>query len=906
MLALSIVLLALPAAAAEEGPVRPVITEPCPWLSGANASGAPAVVASPDPNVGMTWGAATNATRVQVYNATHFERWTSAPAGAFTVSRGAATSGVTVAVHGIGSVMIDFGAEHAGWVEFASADPAVAEVAAAGRLRASISEYNEPYDGKTKPVVAYAGGVFRLEPNPELYEGVRFVWIFVDPNPASTKGTFEPFTLTDLRLVSRVKPVNYAGQFASSDPVLTSAWYTGAYGSRLNMEDNAFNSILMERGDRVSIQGDGHPAMAAALVAFGGDETYRLVKTMLNQTDSGSVHGHKVVDQSIMPYPIFWGMSVNDYYWATGDTAGFLALAPDVGSIIDKAVTSFLQDGLDIGWFGWDDRVGNGFCGSCNQEAQLAFAALVIRACHDFSASLRHAGDTANATRYNATASDLTGRLRARPAAAGTKFYDDYGIHAGAMLINARVTTPDESLALFHRTFSNPATMCSWSNFNQYWNLQAAGNVGLRDHAAAIVRLCWGPQTVSWDGDGSRWGKGCFWEVSSPEWTRFLGEGDLAPGRPSYCHPWASGVTHWLSSSYAGIVPLAPGYKAFAVIPHLSSRDWRVAASLQGAEGAIELTALREEAPSVHRVRVRVSVSAPQGTAGLIGLRLEEEISGCGLDTGSLVLNGEALAAERLLRYDENHMGHIHPGLGERFLFAATHSDVVETIAIADYVCDPGVLGATAKESPRCTGLGHCPPFAPAHYPATSSVMRHSGGDWKGAFGSDGYMLFGFDDNGTDVAVLPRYVVNIGRGVRSISSFVGRDANNASFLEDPRHPGERALGVITNGGERRWLGHRGTHLDINVTAAAGTYNVTLYSVANVKPVGATTWSGTRQAVRVLDLKTMAVIAVEQRLDITEQGTYWTLTCNRSVRLRVMPLDGDPGFSAVFFDSLEKQ
>ena len=138
-------------------------------------------------------------------------------------------------------------------------------MAAAGRLRASISEYNEPYDGKTKPVVAYAGGVFRLEPNPELYEGVRFVWIFVDPNPASTKGTFEPFTLTDLRLVSRVKPVNYAGQFASSDPVLTSAWYTGAYGSRLNMEDNAFNSILMERGDRVSIQGDGHPAMAAAL-----------------------------------------------------------------------------------------------------------------------------------------------------------------------------------------------------------------------------------------------------------------------------------------------------------------------------------------------------------------------------------------------------------------------------------------------------------------------------------------------------------------------------------------------------------------------------------------------------------------------------------------------------------------
>jgi hypothetical protein len=114
-------------------------------------------------------------------------------------------------------------------------------------------------------------------------------------------------------------------------------------------------------------------------------------------------------------------------YWATGDTTGFLALAPDVSSILDKAVASFLKDGLHVGWFGWDDRVGNGFCGACNQEVQLAFAALVIRACRDFSVSLRHAGDATNATRYNSTASELSRRLRTRPAATGEEFYDDYG-----------------------------------------------------------------------------------------------------------------------------------------------------------------------------------------------------------------------------------------------------------------------------------------------------------------------------------------------------------------------------------------------------------------------------------------------------------------------------------------------
>ena len=137
-------------------------------------------------------------------------------------------------------------------------------------------------------------------------------------------------------------------------------------------------------------------------------------------------------------------------------------------------------------------------------------------------------------------------------------------------------------------------------------------------------------------------------------------------------------------------------------------------------------------------------------------------------------------------------------------MFAKTLATAAETVAVAVYSCSPEALGMTAE---KCTGLGHCPPFAPAHYPATSTVVAgKSGGDWKGAFGADGYVLFGFD-NGTDVVVLPEYVVSIGRGERSKSSFVGRDAGNASFLENPKG-GARALGVIANGGERRWVSHR--------------------------------------------------------------------------------------------------
>jgi len=36
--------------------------------------------------------------------------------------------------------------------------------------------------------------------------------------------------------------------------------------------------------------------------------------------------------------------------------------------IIDNAVEKFLQPGLNVAFFGWDDRIANGFCGSCNLE----------------------------------------------------------------------------------------------------------------------------------------------------------------------------------------------------------------------------------------------------------------------------------------------------------------------------------------------------------------------------------------------------------------------------------------------------------------------------------------------------------------------------------------------------------
>jgi hypothetical protein len=154
-------------------------------------------------------------------------------------------------------------------------------------------------------------------------------------------------------------------------------------------------------------------------------------------------------------------------------------LAPDMGRIIDNAVDKFMQPGLAVQFVGWDDRIANGFCGSCNLEVQLVFSALTIRACDDFATSLAKAGDAANATKYKATAARLAKLLRTRPSIAPGDWMADYGVHASSYLINAKiVATPTEEQALFKRVLTNSRTICSWSPFNQYWILQALGNIG--------------------------------------------------------------------------------------------------------------------------------------------------------------------------------------------------------------------------------------------------------------------------------------------------------------------------------------------------------------------------------------------------------------------------------------------
>jgi alpha-L-rhamnosidase len=877
--------------------------EPFPYLKDYCADCLPEVDASPDPLVRYSWDDSVNASQLQIYRIHQPTSYKVLPRNAISENdlqvffreksvEPPATVSTSLKIYQNCTIVLDWGVERAAWFELQmKAPPSTATILA------SLSEFNEPYPGKTKELTRYGELTYRLETNDELYEGIRFTFLHIsfigdDDNKSdvtSNKHHDESLSpsveILDVSLVAKIKPIAYTGSFQSSNDELTQAWYTGAYGVRLNMEANGFNSVLVERGDRVAIQGDGHPTMDTALVAFASPAILDMVKTVLQETDSSH---QNVVDDSIMAYPLYWCISAMDYYWASGDQDFFVeGLTPDIQILLDKRIDDYLHPDLDITWFGWDDRVGNGWCyhenDKCNREAHLAFAALAIRVCNDFTRALRASNQDELARYYYEQSAKLSQQLRQVP-----EYPFEFGVHAAANVLNAVGTaTANETDYWMATTLNNPITICSFSQFNQYWILQAFGNVGNVDameRALESIKMCWGPMV--------KLGKGCFWEMSSPEWVRFLKDGDQAPHLPSYCHPWASGVTPWLSHVLGGLVPVTPGYKLFAALPYVSATHTFVSTNMPTAHGTIAVIAtLRED------LSLELSVSSI--VLGIVGLRssvLGFDGSLHSISQDSILVNGQP--ANTISQQQAKHLLRGKVGDEGAFVFVRV-SGGGTSLVTASYGNVQSFSELTKQESRH---LSTNAAFPVPKYPATTSMDRESQGNGLNIYGKDGFALFSCDGSGGDVLQLPSYVTNltvIRHGfpgyVEVQREFVGYSDTNPVYLplsgRRGRSRAQRGLGRIN-------LNDMGAG-DINCVLVdvqisdPRPYTLSVYSVAESEH--------NKHAIRVMDGYTLNLIAPTPLIDDYVDGVWWTVHYNSSIRLKFLDMKGIY-LSAVAFSS----
>jgi hypothetical protein len=711
-----------------------LINEPYSALHGGNFTKT-VLPESPDPLAGYRWSNPQAADGLQTYLLGPVAVSANKPES-FSNLDSLTNGPCQVLVNGTGSLRFDFGVESAAWLEFDSPD-------FSGSVEMSISEYNEPAivntgaenPVKTKVPVKH-GQTYRLELNRALYEGVRFGWIHV-------RAFDQPWHITAVRLVCQTKPANYEGSFDCSDPQLTRIWYTGAYGVKLNLLQDYFGAILMERSDRQSWTGDAHPSQAAALVAFGNRD---FVKANLDRTATG--------DNGIESYSLYWILSLLDYYRYSGDAAALRQYAAIAQAKLEHGNQIYADP--PISFYGWDERLGAGFEDPNSvPETKDAYRMLFIRACREFAQGLNTIGETNLAESFQKIAGQRIAELRAEG-----HWLDRFGLHAAADAVNAGFTTPAEQARLFDREFADRATRLSFSPFNEYFVIQALARMDRYDQALASIRDDWGGQI--------EYGGTSFFEAFWPAWATVLGHNDpvsnCQSGFTSLCHPWGAGVTKWLTEETLGIKPVTPGFTTYDVFPHLGRTLTSVSGSVPTPNGNISA--------AFDVARGRASLTAPAGTVGRLGIPLVEK------NITSIRINGRLAWA--------NGAFHSIPGVGG----ADTNCDFIIFNDI-----QPGtyeIKVAYAGKTPAFTDV-------PWRFPATFvKEDRATGGNWGGKYGSDGSVLFCADDTHHDRVQLPGYVagVNYRRG-RTGGWTVPADLRALS--QSPANDAARCGGVLYSG-----------------------------------------------------------------------------------------------------------
>lgn len=602
----------------------------------------------------------------------------------------------TITVNGTGDIRFDFGQTNAAWLEFDSPD-------LKGAVDMSISEYNQPpqyasnYPPKTLMPKRH-GNTYRLELNPELYEGVRFGWIHV-------KSFVKSWRITGVRLVCQTRPVNYNGSFACSDTMLTRIWYTGAYTVKLNLLKNYLGSILMNRGDRFSWTGDAHPAQAASMVAFGN---YDFIKKNLAYT-SGQSNG-------IRSYALYWVLSLIDYYKYTGDKETLKLYIANVCAKLDDAYKVYGTK-PNLEYYGWDERLGAGFEHPNLLEPEDAYQMLSIRAWKEFSNAMNLYGDPDLRDKYNNYANGKIADLRKEPG-----WFEHFGLHAGADAVTTGLLNASEKQEIYLRNFTDRVNRISYSPFNQYFVLQAFALLNKYDDALNSIRDMWGGQI--------NYGGTTFLEDYRPSWNAVIERNGPVPnnqcGFTSLCHPWGAGVTKWLSEEILGIKPAAPGFATFDILPHLGRTITSVSGKTHTLHGDIKAS---------FNVRTGIcTVSVPEGTIARIGIpKVEKNITGIAVN-GVLAWNASYQPVPGVDGADED----------------------------ADFVYFSGVRPGNYRIVTTYTGRTpkYIQPLV--SYPAKYiGIDLKTSGNWGGVYGKEGYILCNYDGEGKDKKLLPTYVSSV-------------------------------------------------------------------------------------------------------------------------------------------------
>jgi alpha-L-rhamnosidase len=451
------------------------------------------------------------------------------------------------------SLMLDFGRESVGRLEFVSDSAAPAQVV----IQYGESEVEAASNGQYLGVnllTIPAHGVAHGPKSALRYAKIRFV------------GGESPVRFRAIRLDSIYYPVRYQGSFESSDPLLNRIWAVGAYTAHLCMQDDIWDAPKRDRGRWMGdVDVSGH-----VINKVFGDR-------FLMESTMNHLIGPEPVDQhvnGIAGYSAFWITGEADYYRHVGSREHLAAIHQrliQLQRFMDAELDErdlYVNKTKSWPFVDWSpDLYGD------TAEARRGTEFEFYKAYREGAWLLRELGDTANAEHFERRAAALK-------QAAERFLADPGGVYGSrwqpnAMAVLAGIAGADRYPAIWDRVLSavgrETFSAFSISPYYNYYVISAMARIGHRAEALAWIRKYWGGMLEE--------GATSFWEAYDLNWPKkdfhLSLEADGTSGLyVSLAHGWSSGPTAWLMEEVLGVKPTARGFDTATIRPDLVDLDW--------------------------------------------------------------------------------------------------------------------------------------------------------------------------------------------------------------------------------------------------------------------------------------------------------------------------------------------
>ena len=455
------------------------------------------------------------------------------------------------------SLLLDFGRELQGGLQFVTGMSSQKEIKVHVRLGESVSEAMNamtPENGATNDhairdfnfVLPWLGVAETGN------SGFRFARIDLeDPNVE--------LCLKEIRARFTYRDIPYRGSFRCDNERLNDIWMTGAYTVHLNMQEYIWDGV---KRDRLVWIGDLHPEVMTVSTVFGFNEV--IPKSLDLIRDMTPVPQWM---NDISSYSIWWLLIHRDWYYYQGNLdyllqqKGYMTtLLNHLMSLIDDKGKEKLDGTRFLDWPSSENQKG----------IDAGLQALMLMA-------MNAGAEMADAMREPGLADACK-----KAAKKLSKYVPDpnHSKQGAALMAIAGLMNPKKA----DNDVISVGGSKNFSTFYGYYMLEAMAMAGNYQGAMDRISEYWGAMLDL--------GATTFWEDFNMEWLPNAARIDeLVPAgktdihsaygaycyvgfRHSLCHGWASGPTAWLSRHVLGVEVVEPGCKKVKITPHLGDLKW--------------------------------------------------------------------------------------------------------------------------------------------------------------------------------------------------------------------------------------------------------------------------------------------------------------------------------------------